>query len=192
MADVEISTAEEPKRASDAYPPDPSIRLTRELYGGFQRNSSPRGIYVAHTEYYDAASQTLNYVDPGEHQNGFMYLQGPWTNGDENLKHARETQDLSDYIALKFFATTVNAVIDPEGGPPFEVQVTIDGRPLNLEEAGSDLNVEDGRSFIRVDAPRMYGVVALSEFGGHELKLSSDSPDFALFAFTFGAYINGS
>ena len=192
LADVEISTAEEPKTASNAYSSDPSIRLSRELYGGFQRNSSPQGIYVAHVEYYDAPSQTLNYVDPGDHQNQFMYLQGPWTNGVENLKHARETQDYSDYIALKFFATTVNAVIDPEGGPPFDVQVTIDGRPLTPEEAGADLIMEDGRSFLRVDEPRMYAVVALPEFGGHELKLSANSPDFALFAFTFGAYVKGS
>jgi len=29
------------------------------------------------------------------------------------------------------------------------------------------------------------------EFGGHELKLSSNSDQFALFAFTFGAYDEG-
>ena len=34
--------------------------------------------------------------------------------------------------------------------------------------------------------------VDLTDFGGHELKLSADSPDFALFAFTFGAYLKGS
>lgn len=33
---------------------------------------------------------------------------------------------------------------------------------------------------------RMYRLVALPEFGEHELKLSSNSDDFALFAFTFG------
>lgn len=189
---VIIGTAEGPTADSMAYTTDQSTRLTRELYGGFQRNSSPQGIYVAQAEYYEGASQTLNYVDPGDHQNQFMYLQGPWTNGLENLKHARETQDYSDYIALKFFATTVNAVINPEGGPPFDVQVTIDGRPLTPEEAGPDLIVQNGRSFLRVDEPRMYFVVDLTDFGGHELKLSADSPDFALFAFTFGAYIKGS
>lgn len=191
LGDVSISTAEEPTADSRAYSTDQSTRITRELYGGFRRNSSPQGIYVAHVEYYDAASQTLSYVDPGEHQNQFMYLQGPWTNGDENLKHARETQDYSDYIALKFFATSVNAVINPEGGPPFDVQVTIDGRPLTSEEAGADLILEKGRSFFRVDAARLYEVVALPEFGGHELKLSANSPDFAFFAFTFGAYAEG-
>ena len=191
LGDVKISTAEEPVADNRAYSRDQATRITREIYGGFRRNSSSQGIYVAHTEYYDGANQTLEYVDPGGHQNQFVYLNGLWTNGDEKLKHARETQDYSDYIALKFFATSINAVIDPEGGPPFEVQVTIDDRPLTSEEAGADLIVEGGRSFFKVDEPRLYEVVALPEFGGHELKLSSNSSDFAFFAFTFGAYAQG-
>ena len=71
------------------------------------------------------------------------------------------------------------------------MQVTIDGRPLLPQESGGDVVVEDGRSFFRVEEARLYEVVALPEFGGHELKLSSNSPDFAFFAFTFGAYSEG-
>ena len=62
---------------------------------------------------------------------------------------------------------------------------------MTPEEAGADLILEDGRSFFRVDEARLYEVVALPEFGGHELKLSANSPDFAFFAFTFGAYAEG-
>ena len=191
LQEIEISTAEEPEADSRAFSADPTTRITREIYGGFRRNSAPQGVYVAHVEYYEAPSQTLDYIDPGDHQNQFMYLQGLWTNGDEKLKHARETQDFSDYIASNFFATSVNAVINPEGGPPFDVQVTIDGRPLTTEEAGADMIIEGGRSFFIVDEPRLYEVVALPEFGDHELKLSANSPDFAFFAFTFGAYRTG-
>ena len=88
-------------------------------------------------------------------------------------------------------ATTVNAVISPPGAGPFDVQVTMDGRPLAIEEAGPDVVVADGRSFFRVDGSRMYQVVALPQYGSHELRLSSNSDDFALYAFTFGAYQEG-
>ena len=191
LSDVELSTDAEPETDIRAYGTDQSTRLTREIYGGFERNATPRGVYVAHTEYYDRPDQTLSYVDPGDHQNQFMYLQGPWVNGFENLRHARETQNYEDYIALKIAATSVNAVIDIEGDEPFDVQVTIDGRPLSADEAGADLVVANGRSFFRVTSARMYEVVALPEFGIHELKLSSNSSDFAFFAFTFGAYLEG-
>jgi hypothetical protein len=191
LGDIEVSTAPDPRADSRAYSGDRASRITREIYGGYDRNNSPRGVYVAHPEYYNSHSQTLDYTDPGDHQNHFLYLQGPWTNGLEKLHHARETDDYSDYIALKFAASSVNAVVDPEGNQSFEVQVTIDGRPLLPEEAGADLMVDDGRSYFTVDRGRMYEVVALPEFGVHELVLSSNSPDFALFAFTFGAYSEG-
>ena len=71
------------------------------------------------------------------------------------------------------------------------MQVTIDGRPLSAEEAGADLVTADGRSFFTVTDGRLYEVVALPEFGIHELNLSSNSTDFSFFAFTFGAYPQG-
>ena len=49
----------------------------------------------------------------------------------------------------------------------------------------------EGRSFFRVDEGRMYELVALPEYGSHELRLSSNSDDFSLFAFAFGAYKDG-
>ena len=51
--------------------------------------------------------------------------------------------------------------------------------------------IEEGRSYFRVDEGRLYELVSLLEYGTHELKLSSNSDDFVLFAFTFGAYEEG-
>ena len=176
-----------PQLASGARPGD----VTREIYGGYERNSSPRGIYVAQEDYYNGSERVVSYTDQGDHGNHQIYLQGPWFNGLEELRHARETAAYEDYIALRFTATTVNAVVNPLIDVPFEVQVTIDGRPLSVKEAGPDVAVEDGRSFFRVDEGRMYQVVALAEYSTHELRLSSNSDNFALFAFTFGAYQEG-
>ena len=183
------SIAPQPDRSASAR--DPSKRLTREIYGGYQRNASPSGIYVAQEEYYGGPERVVSYTDPGNHRNHQIYLQGPWFNGLEELRHARETAGYEDYIALRFSATTVNAVVNPLVDVTFEVQVTIDGRPLSVEEAGPDVVVADGRSFFRVDEGRLYQVVALGEYSSHELRLSSTSDNFALFAFTFGAYQEG-
>ena len=191
VSDVVASAVREPKPDAAASNQEPAKRITRELYGGFDRNNTSGGIYVAHPEYYDGPERVVFYNDPGDHQNHFIFLQGPWFNGLEELRHARETEGYEDYIALKFFASSVNAVIDPQEGEPFEVEVTIDGRPLRSEEAGADVVVADGRSSFRVDEGRMYEIVALPKFDGHELRLSSTSEDFSLFAFTFGAYSEG-
>ena len=59
------------------------------------------------------------------------------------------------------------------------------------EEAGTDVVISEGRSFFQVDEGRLYEVVALPEYSTRELRLSSNSDDFSLFAFTFGAYPEG-
>ena len=148
------SFAPQPDRAARAR--DPGKRLTREIYGGYRRNTSRGGVYVAQNEYYQGPERVVNYSDPGGYENHQIYLQGPWFNGLEELRHARETADYEDYIALRFSATTVNAVVNPLVDVPFEVRVTMDGRPLSNEEAGPDVVVAKGSSFFRVDEGRMY------------------------------------
>ena len=91
----------------------------------------------------DAIIAALDYEDPEEHNNHYVYLQSPWFNGLDKLRHGRETQDYKDYLALKFSATSVNAVINADDAPPFKVRVTIDGRTLRSDEAGPDVLVSD-------------------------------------------------
>ena len=176
---------------------------TREIYGGWQRNASTNGLYIAHPQYYDGQGIAQFYRDPGNHLNQFMYLHGSWRSDLEAITHARETENYEDYIALRFFARSVNIVVDlEEGVEPFEVEVTIadspaegadpsvplDYRPLNADEAGDHIVIEGGRSYFVVNEPDLYNVISLPEFGDAELKFSSNSPHFALFALTFGSY----
>lgn len=166
--------------------------LTRELYAGYLRNVAGAGAYVINPEYYSSLNQVALYEDPDERLNHFMFVQGVWFNDPESLVHARETTDFEDYIGIQFFAKSVNAVINAEGETPFDVRITLDGMPLTEENKGADVVFDDeGNSFIVVDEPRMYRIVELPEFGGHELKLSPNAISFALHDFTFGAYSEG-
>ncbi len=194
LTSVAIST--EPEREVDLRAftgEDPFARQTRELYAGFIRNfGALRGgspPYVMHEDFYGAPSQDLAYVDPGEHRNHHIYLQGMWHNGLEELVHARETEDYEDYLAINFMATEVNVVLS-EGDEPYDVRITIDGQPLDETQAGADIMFDDdGNSFVRVDASDMYNIVQLPEYSGHELKLTSNSDQLSIFAFTFGSYL---
>ena len=170
---------------------------TRELYAGYGRNirtwmsqSSPP--YVAHPEYYEASHKQIEYTDPGEHINHFLYLQGLWLNTDESLVHARSTDGFEDYVALKFFGTSANVVLSPETGENYDVRVFLNDAPIPDDRAGKDIMYDDeGNSYIAVDESRMYFVVDQRVFDGGELRLTSNSPDFEVFAFTFGGYEGG-
>ena len=198
-----VSLADIPPDLEPERTIDPLARLssdvmkhqTRELYAGFGRNFSTlqRGgaPYVRHLEFYEEPNVELEYTDPKDHLNHHLYIHGLWRNGLESLTHARETESYEDYLAIMFYARTVNVVMSLEEGEPYEVRVTMDGQPIKPEHAGADIEFdEEGNSFVLVGQSDMYGLVELPEFGGHLLKISSNSSSFSVFAYTFGSYLD--
>ena len=191
---IAITLDSEPEIALGAYVASPNEFRTRELYAGTNRNYaayfSGAPPYVMNKEYYSYGSdQDILYSDPGDRINNFMALEGLWYNDTESLRHARTTDEFEDYIAFQFYGTTVNVVMGSDLGDPYEVQVTIDSLPLPPGLSGDDIMFdEQGNSFALVDEPRMYRLVQMPEYGGFELKISSNSKHFEVFAFTFGSY----
>ncbi len=194
VSDIPLGEVVLPEYEPLALSRDPMNSITRELYAGVARNygalrSGSAPPYVSHEEFYLEPDAEIEYEDPGDHNNHFIYLQGLWRNDVENLTHARETENFEDYIAIKFYATTVNLVMGGENLPPYEVRVTLNDKALDPAEAGADVRFDaDGNSFVVVDESKMYRLVSIPMFGGHELKLSSNSSDFSAFAFTFGGF----
>ena len=169
---------------------------TRELYGGYERNYHVRGLYAAQDEYYAGPDLELEYFDidtaERDREHNRWYVHGLWRNEREAIVHARETTNFEDYFALRFVSRSVNVVLNPPPGDPFTVVVELDGRALTREEAGADIVYDEaGRSVIVVTEPRAYAIVELPEWGDHELKLRSNSDKFAIFALTFGNYLEG-
>lgn len=172
---------------------DPTAdRITREIYGGYERNYHPQGLYAGDDEYYIAPDSTRVYVDDGEYLPQQFFLHGEWKNAAEAVIHARNTEELTDYIALLMESRSANVVIQPQDDEQFRVYATLDDQPLTADEAGEDIVFDDeGNSFFVVDGARMYRVVAQPEFKTRLLKLSSTSDGFAVFAYTFGIYDSG-
>ena len=168
---------------------------TRELYGGTHRNYG-RVQYAAQPDYYIQGGVERFYTDIPADQNRVgnkWYLQGFWRNEEEAIVHARETENLEDYIALNFTARTVNVVLNlPPGDDPYRVYVEVDGAPVTRQWAGDDVDFDaDGNGYVTVDKDDIYRLVKLPEWSRHELKLRSNSDRFAVFAFTFGSYLGG-
>lgn len=170
--------------------------LTRELYAGFRRNQSAvedfSRPWVLHSEFYARPGSDVLYNDPGEHENGYLYLEGLWRNEPESLVHARETVGHTDYVGLKFFGTSANAVMAPGPGGPSQVRVTMDGSPVPRDAAGDDLLFDaEENSYVVVDAARMYRLVEMPEYGGRELRLWMTAAGLEVYTFTFGSYEKG-
>ena len=130
VSQIATDRTAEPEIDPAARQRDRARALTRELYAGYERNYGAvrvrRQPYVRHEEFYRQQDVAAAYEDPGDHENQYIYLHGRWRNGPESLTHARDTAAFEDYMAIKFFATTVNVVLSPESGTPYEVRVMID------------------------------------------------------------------
>ena len=192
---------EEPPNMSD-QPIDPRFinnrggDITAELYGGYERNCSFRvtlsNSSIANDPYCQSKDKLVIYEDPGNYDNHKLYLQGVWLAEKSGLHHGRKTTGFEDYLLLRFAAKSVNLVLKPEENRPFKVLVTIDGDFLTKFNKGQDVVIEaDGRSFLVVDKAKMYTVVEAPQYGSYNLKLSSNSADFSVYAFTFGVYAQG-
>ncbi|WP_082627826.1 redoxin family protein [Chthonomonas calidirosea] len=128
----------------------------------------------------------------GTLEDGVITPVGVWITEPESLRHGRATNNFEDSILLRYHAITANAVIKPESGVPFRVYVFQDGKPVDSSDKGDDIHYDEtGKSYILVDQPRMYQLIHNRTFGSHTLTLTSNSPDFALYSFTFTSCTEG-
>ncbi|PKB63558.1 MAG: hypothetical protein BZY80_06675 [SAR202 cluster bacterium Io17-Chloro-G2] len=174
-----------------------SAEVTRELYGGYERGYNDflygRGGYFKQQAYYDNPNKVVDFESSGSFDPHQIYLDGPWLVGPESIKHGRATDGHQDTLSIVYSAVSVNAVLTSESGNDYSVRITVDGEYLTQENKGEDVIIgSDGESYIMVTEDRLYRVLANSEYKLRErLAMSSDSPDFGLFAFTFGIYKKG-
>jgi len=172
--------------------------VTRELYAGYERGRGDvlygRGGYVQQPEFYQDVDSVVSFRVPDELLPHVIYFNGDWKIGPESSKHGRSTRYYEDYLTLVYSARSVNAVLTSDSGREYKVTVTVDGEHLTDENKGSDIIIgEKGESYVLVDEPRLYNILDNPTYVRREtLRMSSNSADFGLFAFTFGVYQKGS
>src|SRR4051795_13671245 len=106
--------------------------------------------------------------------NEFAYA-GNWAVTNEDATSAPGAE-----IDLEFNARRVFLVLG-SSGQPRHIQVLLDGKPIPAKLAGADVH----RGQVRVEAERLYRLVALPAVGQHRLSLRFD-PGVKGYAFTFG------
>jgi hypothetical protein len=154
--------------------------VTPELYLGYLRGS----LGNAGTTHTNAPAF---YLLPNELQEGRIYAYGQWSNHSEYLRHARDTEEPTDFLALRYRATEVNVVMKPEDIYWLRVFVTQDGKWLPRQIAGEDIVYDEaGRSHVEVKSPRMYNLIARQPYGTHELRLYVASKGLSVYSFSFG------
>ncbi len=108
-----------------------------------------------------------NYQLPENRKKKETYLKETW----DQTKHYIEAKDRSE-LRCHVDSSEAGIIVDPNDGIK-DISVLINGESVTEEEAGEDLRVEDGESYIRVKNPDLYSLVD-SDRQKYEITLIPD------------------
>ncbi len=166
------------------------FRTTPEMHTGYNQGA------LGNREGYVPRGLPLMYRLPpvSERHEGYFYVEGAWQAGDEWLALAGD----QGALVLPYRGATANAVLaasaDPvelmlDLKPPVRLELTQDGAPLDGLTAGADVQFESGRSFVHVDAPRLYELARNPDGRPHTLQIDAGARGLAVYALTFSTCV---
>ena len=145
-------------------------RVTPELYLGYARGQfgNPAGAF---------RDQAADYIDPGRHAEGAVYLSGRWNVGEESANAAASGATM----AIRYTAMDVNLVLAPPAGGIGRAVVELS----DAQRPGEDVNFSNSQSIVTIDRARMYSLVANESVVTGSLKITMLDADVSAYAFTF-------
>lgn len=126
------------------------------------------------------------FTDVPEHVDNVPYFHGHWKLAKEYAEHTRRLPLATEYIALRYSAFSVSAVLGArQAGTRVEVQ--LDGGPIPESLRGRDI-VEHGRkTFVEIDEPGPYRLVDAPAYHRSTLRLLVADAGLQVYALLFGA-----
>lgn len=169
---------------------DPNDEI-RDLHGMHFEGISPE-ICVGYTRLmrfgnsHKAEPNKVNqFKHTGEHEDNMVYLNGSWLWDREGVKHAGKENSNSSVI-MKYYAKRANAIIGTDDDKPARIEVKIDGNYLTKENAGKDVTVQDGKSYVDLSWNFMHNLVRTEKPEVHEIEIIPQTNNFVFYTFVFG------
>ena len=159
-----------------------TVAQTPELYGGSLRGG-PENKPIEQKR----IGSFGTYEFPETLDEDQIYLDGTWSVDSESSRAVTSTPG-DARLDVRYTARDVFVVTGGASDEPYRVLVTLDGQPLSEADAGDAIEYDDeGNSYISVDLGTLYNIISTDGIESHRLSLTSESDEFAVFAFTFGS-----
>lgn len=147
---------------------------TPEIYFGYNRISHFGGRVTPAQEVTFAAAPAAVPADT-------FFLTGTWYLGPESasLRSSRGS------ITISYAANKANLVLRAD--TPVVAEVRFDGQPLTSANRGTNVELENGKSWVTIQDDRLYNFTNTGDdYSRHTLELIFSQPGVEAFAFTFG------
>jgi thiol-disulfide isomerase/thioredoxin len=153
---------------------------TPETYIGSNRGTLSNPRYLGEGTHFYAA------LGADQIKDGKPALQGRWSTFGEYC----QSKSAFSKLLLRYHAAGCYVVAD--AGPTHTsatMQVLLDGKPVPPKLRGEDIQVEKGKTVVKLGRTRLYRLVGGNVFGRHVVEL--DAPEGARFySFTFGTCVH--
>lgn len=165
-------------KESDAH--GACYRPTPELYLGYLRG------HIGNAG--DALPETEEaFTDEAHHENDIVYAHGHFRITGEYIEHTRSLAVATEYLALKYHAFSVNAVVGALDDREVILDILFDGKPVPASMAGKDLVIDSsGNTHVHISRHRMYEFIRADHFHDASLKILVKNAGVKIYAFTFG------
>ena len=160
--------------------------MSNETYYGYKK-AEWWGAELANKQWMPR-DKAVMFKDRGERVEHGFFAEGLWISREEDMEHAHETKELTDYLGLMYTAHEVYGVLNQKGeaGKPAWIYVTRDGEPVPSDLRGRDLEEdESGRTYFKLRQPRLYYLIANEDKHFHELKFWTQTEGVAVNSFSF-------
>ena len=117
------------------------------------------------------------FRDTADHETGLVYLDGCWMQELQYLEHAG--QEPGTFL-FKFESSGLWAIISSDA--PAELDVSLDGEPVQMACAGRDISFKDGSSSIKVKGGALCQILDRLPMGAHELVIRFNGPGQRIFS----------
>lgn len=121
-----------------------------------------------------------------ESRQGELATKGKWDIEPDGIRLAQRNDDESAFVRAVYVAPQAFAVLAPAGGKPTRFFVKMDDQWLYEGIAGKDIRYDDdGRSYVQVDALRLYDLARDSGDKPHELYILPEKKGGGVYGFSF-------
>jgi thiol-disulfide isomerase/thioredoxin len=146
---------------------------TPEIYLGYLRINN-----IGNTDQNVRPGEAFNFKGSDKIEENRFYLEGNWKIEPE----FSETTGENSSLTIRYKASKLNLVLASLNEEALDIDITLDGKPLTLDNQGDDIE----SSSLKVTEPRLYNLVdTVGDYDWHTLKLSAPK-GLQAFAFTFG------
>jgi len=154
-------------------------KTTKDLYMGFARG-----------RFGNIGSSLPNmeqvYTDLREYQDDTLYLHGHWKVESEALIHTKKIALTNEYLALRYSAFSVNAVIGTDKKRAVLFEIELDGHPVPEDMFGDDVKMKNGKSVVRVKDSKMYSLIRSDIYHKGVLRIKTADSGLIFYELTFG------